>query len=131
METSDVDNIYHESPKNDLCRSNVVIQFSKDKQYGLEGTQCQIHVNPTTEVIQFKASQKSVNGVNHYEYNTVKKNNNNEESETKNTNINDHVVCRSWLYCIGLILISIGLCLIVVGAISNSKGNFKMLGHRT
>ena len=120
METSDVDNIYYESPMNNICRSNVVIQFSKDKQYGLEGTKCQIHVNPTTEDIQFEASQKCVNGVNYYDYNTVKKNKNNETSETKNKNIKDHVVCRLWLYCIGVILIAIGICLILVGSISNS-----------
>ena len=125
METSDVDNIYYESPMNNICRSNVVIQFSKDKQYGLEGTKCQIHVNPTTEDIQFEASQKCVNGVNYYDYNTVKKNNTNEASETKIKNIKDHVVCRLWLYCIGIILIAVGLCLILVGSISNSKGKIK------
>ena len=126
METNGIDNMCYESSRNDLYRSNVVIQFSKDKQYGLNGTQCQIHVTPVTEALEFEVSQKNVHGMNHYEYKTVKKNNHYETNETQNKEIKDHVICRLWLYCIGLILIAIGLCLIAVGAVSNSKGNKKL-----
>ena len=124
MDTNNLGDIFCESQRNnDLYRSNILVQFSKDKQYGLNGTQCKINVNPVTEDLQFEVCQKTVNGVSHYQYNTVNNNNNNNNSiDTKDTKVKDHAVCRLWLYCIGVILIAIGLCLIAVGAVSNSKG---------
>ena len=124
MDINNFRDIFSESQRNDdLYRSNIVVQFSKDKQYGLNGTQCKINVNPVTEDLQFEVCQKTANGVSHYEYKTVNKNNNNNDAiDTKDKKVNDHPVFRLWLYCIGVILIAIGLCLIAVGTVSNSKG---------
>ena len=107
-----------DSSKSDFYSSNLVIRFSKERQYGLEGTGCHIYVNPTTN-IAFEVSQKNENGFDHYAFSPSDK----KKAENNQKNAENHIICRLWLYCIGIILISIGLCLIVVGVVSNSGGS--------
>ena len=104
--------------KNDFYSSNLVIQFSKERQYGLEGTGCHIYLNPTSN-ITFEVSQKNVNGFDHYEILSA----DDGITEKDQKSVENHIVCRLWMYCTGIILIAIGLCLIVVGIISNSGGS--------
>ena len=111
-------NISCDSSKSDFYSSNLVIQFSKERQYGLEGTGCHIYVNPTTNIV-FEVSQKNVNGFDQYAFSPSNKN----KANNNQTNAENHIICRLWLYCIGIILIAIGLCLIIVGAISNNGGS--------
>ena len=109
-----------EASKRNIYSSNLVVQFSKERQYGLEGTGCHIcYLNPTTDV-EFEVSRKNVNGFDHYSYSE----NHNKQTEDPQTTIKDHIVYRLWLYCIGIILIAIGLCLIIIGTINNIKGNY-------
>ena len=103
----------YESSKDGFYSSNLVIQFSKEKQYGLEGTGCRIYVNPTTD-IEFEVSRKDINGFDHYSYSTT---------TSKETEVRHHIVYQLWLYCIGIILIAIGICIIIVGIIINKTGN--------
>ena len=107
-----------DSSKSDFYSSNLVIQFSKERQYGLEGTGCHIYLNPTSN-ITFEVSQKNVNGFDHYGFSSA----DDRRAKSVQKNAENHIVCRLWLYCIGIILIAIGLCLIVVGVISNGGGN--------
>lgn len=109
----------NESSKRNFYSSNLVIQFSKERQYGLDGTGCHIYVNPTTD-IEFEASRKNINGFDQYSYSETY----NKQTEDQQATIKDHIVYRLWLYCIGIILIAIGICLIVIGTITNLRGTY-------
>ena len=100
------------SSKDELYTSNLVIKFSKERQYGLDGTGCSIYINPTTD-IKFQVSRKDINGFDQYSYTS---------STVKQAQLNHHIVYQLWLYCIGIILIAIGICVIIIGTITNLEG---------
>ena len=106
-----------EHQPNGLYKSDIVIQFTKDRQFGMNGTQCQVYVNPITNV-EFEVSKKCVNGFDKYQYTSK-----NHVTNSQTSYQRKDIIVRLWMYCIGVILIAIGLSLIVIGTIANSKGS--------
>ena len=72
-----------------------------------------IYVNPTTD-IKFQVSRKDINGFDQYSYTS---------STAQQAQTNPHIVYQLWLYCIGIILIAIGICIIIIGTITNLEGS--------
>ena len=100
-----------------VYKSDIVVQFSKDRQYGLNGTKCEIYTQPTDNIL-FEVSQKCVKGSDQYSARILP------SFPGKRCKTCDKgVINRLWLYCVGLVLIAAGLCLIVVGTLRNLKGN--------
>ena len=102
-------------------KSDIVVQFSKDRQYGLNGTKCEIHSHPTDKIL-FEVSQKCVNGSDQYSARILPS-----VIGQRCKTCDKDVINRLWLYCVGLVLIAAGLCLIVVGTLKNIKGNYSKI----
>ena len=102
---------------NAVYRSDIVVQFSKDRQYGLNGTKCEIYTHPTENIL-FEVSQKCFNGSDQYAARILPS-----LPGRRCKTCDKDVINRLWLYCVGLVLIAAGLCLIVVGTLRNLKGN--------
>ena len=107
----------HGEDNSGFYKSDIVVQFSKDKQYGLNGTKCEIYTHPTDKIL-FEVSQKCVNGSDQYSARILPS-----VIGQRCKNCDKGLINRLWLYCVGLVLIAAGLCLIVVGTLKNIKGS--------
>ena len=111
----------HGEGNSGFYKSDIRVQFSKDKQYGLNGTKCEIYTHPTDKIL-FEVSQKCVNGSDQYSARILPS-----VIGQRCKTCDKGVIHRLWLYCVGLVLIAAGLCLIVVGTLRKIKGNYSKI----
>ena len=107
----------HGEDNSGFYKSDIVVQFSKDRQYGLNGTKCEIYNQPTDKIL-FEVSQKCINGSDQYSAQILPS-----VIGQRCKTSDKGLINRLWLYCVGLILIAAGLSLVVVGTLRNIKGN--------
>ena len=111
----------HREDNSGFYKSDIVVQFSKDRQYGLNGTNCEIYTHPTDKIL-FEVSQKRLNGSDQYSARILPS-----VIGQRCKTCDKGVINRLWLYCVGLILIAAGLCLILVGTLRYIKGNYSKI----
>ena len=111
----------HEEDNSGFYKSDIVVQFSKDRQYGLNGTKCEIYTQPTDNIL-FEVSQKCFKGSDQYAARILPS-----LPGQRCKTCDKGIIDRLWLYCVGLVLIAAGLCLIVVGTLRNIKGNYSKI----
>ena len=107
----------HGEDNRSFYKSDILVQFSKDSQYGLNGTKCEIYTHSTDKIL-FEVSQKCVKGSDQYSARILPS-----LTGQRCKTCDKGAINRLWLYCVGLVLIAAGLCLIVVGTLRNLKGN--------